>query len=678
MQILPTTTNKASTLTDQYLATFMQQDTGSTAFSDELARQQESTTYQENTTSYENNSRYYEEPIQPLTEAPYTLTSDNSVTYTADEVFFTQNELQDLERDLLNEGVPASSLTKLQELTENPQGATLGQVLAALQSPDSPPSLTEEETKTLEGLLLKLDPKGDLKNTILGHMGSGNGKAVLDTLITAMDNLPSNKTRIDLTKEEMGILAKASGMSEKATNQLLGSFGPYESLSLDKKDLGNILAPAFAELSEKAAAKEKLGAALDKTLGPILQGAKERMEDEKAAAELSTKRSEQSKVYIEKTVLEEVNNNLENTRAAQNAAGETAKNAQNIAQNAKQGETQGEAKEQTKSDAKADVKSDAKVDVKPDVKTDVKTDIKADTKVHEHKDLFAEVKVEVKSEVKTETRSDNKSDVKVDIKTETKSEIKQDAKLNANEAVSNNAQNKQHADDMSDDTPKDSKQDMGNLFQNADVRNAVQKGSITNTNIQTPVIGIGGLTAQNAVANAAQANQTNQQAYLSRQAASQLESAMLTAMKDGTKRIDLQLHPAELGSLTISLTSRNGEVNALIRSERSETTELIHKQLDQIRATLEEQGVKVDKLEVQTGTPENSSQHDQWDGMKEHNAKQEENARREALEQLKNLARMRNNSSSSDAHTLEHNMQNDMHNGLHAATNASQSVYIVT
>ena len=53
---------------------------------------------------------------------------------------------------------------------------------------------------------------------------------------------------------------------------------------------------------------------------------------------------------------------------------------------------------------------------------------------------------------------------------------------------------------------------------------------------------------------------------------------MLSTVKGGGTRLDLQLNPQELGSITVSLSVRNGEVSAVIRSEKSETNDMRHAQ----------------------------------------------------------------------------------------------------
>ena len=52
--------------------------------------------------------------------------------------------------------------------------------------------------------------------------------------------------------------------------------------------------------------QQKLNKALDTTLQPLLAKARKRMDAEKSAGELSNRRTEQSKVLIEKTVMRNV------------------------------------------------------------------------------------------------------------------------------------------------------------------------------------------------------------------------------------------------------------------------------------------------------------------------------------------------------------------------------------
>ncbi len=143
-------------------------------------------------------------------------------------------------------------------------------------------------------------------------------------------------------------------------------------------------------------------------------------------------------------------------------------------------------------------------------------------------------------------------------------------------------------------------------------------------------------------------------APLSRQAVQDVTQAMLSSLKDGGKRMDLQLTSQELGNLTVTLTVRNGEVSALLRSEKTESAALLQQQLDVIRVNLEEQGLKVDKVEVQLQSQDEQNQL--WQDLDQHNFQQEQQARREEFARMRNLATTRHSSSNRGSGALEHSM----------------------
>ncbi|MDD4731364.1 MAG: flagellar hook-length control protein FliK [Desulfovibrio sp.] len=117
---------------------------------------------------------------------------------------------------------------------------------------------------------------------------------------------------------------------------------------------------------------------------------------------------------------------------------------------------------------------------------------------------------------------------------------------------------------------------------------------------------------------------------------SQVQDAALKSLANGGKRLTIQLNPQELGALSVSLTYKNNEVQAMIRTDNHETAKLLSGQLDALRQSLEDQGVKVSKMEVQTQL--GSGQDDrQWLGEQGHNRAQDEQTRRETQERMRNL-----------------------------------------
>ena len=153
--------------------------------------------------------------------------------------------------------------------------------------------------------------------------------------------------------------------------------------------------------------------------------------------------------------------------------------------------------------------------------------------------------------------------------------------------------------------------------------------------------------------------------------ANQVEQGMLKSLGNGSSRLDLQLHPAELGAISITLVSRNGEVTAQLRSDKSETAEMLTRQLDAMRVNLEQQGLKVDKIEVQLqNSPDQNNGNAAFDDLGQHNARQEENAFRQEVRRLRNLAGLRNS-------TGNENLAQDVQESSQQARYMTQSLHVV-
>ena len=126
---------------------------------------------------------------------------------------------------------------------------------------------------------------------------------------------------------------------------------------------------------------------------------------------------------------------------------------------------------------------------------------------------------------------------------------------------------------------------------------------------------------------------------LAEHVSAQVESGLFSSLKNGASRLELQLHPQELGTIAITLMSRNGEVSAHIKADNAETAAMLTRQAEIIKQNLEDQGIRIDKIEVELQEPETQADADQLlQDMEHHNSFQEEGARRDHLRRLKNLA----------------------------------------
>lgn len=127
--------------------------------------------------------------------------------------------------------------------------------------------------------------------------------------------------------------------------------------------------------------------------------------------------------------------------------------------------------------------------------------------------------------------------------------------------------------------------------------------------------------------------------YISEDMLGQVQSGLLRQLHDGSRQITLRLDPAELGQLTIMLTVNKGEVKAIFQADNEVAASALSEQMSQLKATLEEQGLKVADLEVQTKLADDPSQQ-QWAGSDAFNREREmrEQARMARLARLRQEA----------------------------------------
>ena len=143
----------------------------------------------------------------------------------------------------------------------------------------------------------------------------------------------------------------------------------------------------------------------------------------------------------------------------------------------------------------------------------------------------------------------------------------------------------------------------------------------------------------------------------------QVDNAVLRTLSNGTKQLTLQLTPENLGKLSIVLQVSGKEVGATIRAENADAAKIIADNIDIIKNSLEAQGLKVDKLDVQTGLTGDQNARD-WYGENEHNLTRE----REAMIAMRNhMKQMREENGDILAQDMQQVRQQAIHadQGLH-------------
>lgn len=597
-----------------------------------------------------------EENTGPLVDAPYSRHTLNGVLYTLDEVTFTKKELQELRASLVKAGAPEDALSGLDALMQAPDGAMLAQVMASLHL-NSTVKLSDSDKDTLTGLLNQIDPSGELAASSMDLMQQGKGLQALALIQRTFNDAAHNGT-IDISREDMATLAKGLGLPESVQQQLQSTFGNAGGLRCNSDQFGNLMNPARAYLGERESKQAKLDEAAAQTVRQVVRKARERMDKEAQAESLQSREVQQSKAMIDRTVQKQTRENLEATLDA------SQKEAAAREQAARFSEAGGRS---------ADARQSAVIN-KTDNGLSATGMGKAGADEHTAR--------------ANARRGDAADTTGLSMRYSERSEAA------ANEDGLRRLQLAKQGLEDGDAARTDGKTDAERIGLVQDARHAVaasgdgQKQSAQNDlggNLHSGQDRTNDLSAQfqNMRLDAARfettrldAAQQNQQAPLSRQVGQQVEDGFLQAMRSNVRRLDVELHPAELGAITLTLTMRNGEVSAKIRSEKSETAELVSQQLETIRINLEQQGFKVDKLEVglqnqQKDLAEGSA--DQWQNMQQHNARQEEDARREELAHLQNLSTLRN----SRLYPEENDLAQPMHILGETARYATRSLHVV-
>ena len=560
---------------------------------------------------------------QAMVESPYSRHTTDGVTYTLDEVCFTKQELQELREKLLKAGAPEESLKQFDVLAGQPDGATLAQVMASLTGTEKAVGVSDEDAETITALLGKIDPTGDLAASVLQCMGEGKGEDALALITGAFAKLDPDES-IEISRDDALALGRGLGLNKNSLQSLADNFGRYDALRVTGEQFGNLMKPASMQFATDKANREKLDAALEQTLKPIISKARDRMEKEKAASALQNRKVEQSRILIDKTVQEQsreiLNQTLQSGQQADDSpdAAEIASQSEAVSRklNGKQSGAVGEAGGAENHDNLADklARASANKDKSSNAASEAVPGVGA-------------------ARMETAESGKNGSD--------------------APAFENNSGQGKS--------------KEWSELLGKVETRAAAPQANTGNSIVFSMLQGGQRLSEAGPIQSNAAEDQT-----LSRQVAQQVERGLLSSLKDGGTRLDLQLHPQELGAITLTLTARNGEVSARIRSEKSETAEMVTRQLDTIRANLEQQGIKVDKIEVQLQSQQGDDGR-QWQNLDQHNSRQEEDARREELARLKNLATLRNSSENMQPEILEQ----PVHSLTQTARYATQSLHVV-
>lgn len=118
----------------------------------------------------------------------------------------------------------------------------------------------------------------------------------------------------------------------------------------------------------------------------------------------------------------------------------------------------------------------------------------------------------------------------------------------------------------------------------------------------------------------------------------QVENGAFRNLGQGNKQLVIRLDPPDLGQVSVILQVRGKEVQAVLRTTHQEASHALQDQLGQLRTQLEDQGLRVSRLEVQTQLADSQTESG-WQGTEQHNRFQEHREMSLTSQRLRSLGR---------------------------------------
>ena len=468
-----------------------------------------------------------------------------------------------LKIELKKRNVQEASLQMLDQLVASGQAVTIGKIFTTLSGEGRTlEPLQKEEQLNFTQALQKIGLSKETSSNILALAEEGKTAKAWQNISKQLESLGEEK--IELHSDELKSILKALDISAEGQKNTKTIFKNLPQGELTKEQLGTL----FAEVNKEIAAKTKASKAVRSVMRDAMADALSHAKlEEKSAPVADSRGSKQS-------------NNAE--QRMRKALSEEALNLDGNEQPTDQ------------------VKSVAS---QPEVKK------------HTTSNLGEASKTAQQNSPATATQISENADKKHSNHGE--------SALHANIAEDNTKaiQNGYRTHDNSKDTqdrPNEQKSRAEMILgksEHSNKRVDAQENNFTDNmkNVSSKIIHTGNNFVQAELQNTTGKVQNFQQEIFS-----QIEQGILHTAQNGAKHLTLQINQGESAPVTLLLTVTNGEVRATMRTDSQDQAALLAERIDELKASLEESGLKVAKLDVETRLGEDSS-FKQWEGTNEHN-----------------------------------------------------------
>ncbi|NDY57809.1 hypothetical protein G3N56_13820 [Desulfovibrio sulfodismutans] len=491
-------------------------------------------------------------------------------------VRMTKEDFAQLKASLSKSGISDKDIEELEARIDTPQGMTWGSFMTFLQDKivgSQPGALSAESKRQVQSFLGKIGFTPGESSELLTELEQGQTTKAWSTISSKLSSL-SAETTLTVTPGEAQALAQALGLSTSAQTRLSALFSRLEDSELVGRDIKTALLAITAEVKDQAASESKALAEMKELASQVFVAAQKR----EFGQTLSDSREDQvaRKAMLAREMA---------SRGADNSDGSTSSGTKSVADMAfaftEEAEASGKVgKGQTQDATDGQGVVNRRVTLSGDAQG---VNLQGQSGATGNGKGF----------------SGNGS-----------------AGGNPNGTTDERGAKGRATAAQKDSGASSTDADWTGFWSKIGLDASATRFSGTEATLKDALAGATASQVSPRMAQAENSQGTN--SSVSSDVLRQVESGMLKNLGQGANRLTLNLTPDELGSVSVMLTVKDKDVQAVIRAETPEAAKILSENMVKVRESLEQQGLKVSKLDVQTGLAQQQDQSS-WQGANQHN-----------------------------------------------------------
>lgn len=519
----------------------------------------------------------------------------------------SQEDFSALKEDLKSFGLTKGEIDSLGEKIASEAGLTWGQFVSALSSrlgavQGAVVQLSPDDQRQLQSLFQKMGFMPNKAEELVGKLESGQFSSVWKSVGKQLESLPAG-TKIDVSSGELQLLGQVVKLSDKGIARLKALLGGNERATLTADGLKKVMAQLKTEVAQDVKKDETTVGRMQQVLGDVLEKALERAEvSKKADAELTND-------VRNKKILAE-NSRRERAAAkdgdARPAAAIVAEGEEAVAEHVLRADPKNAGSGKT---AKAQAAG-----------------AHAEAAAKDGKASSAKAESAANAAPLVDGKQAQNADKNISLSKEAGVRGATDG-AQGHKASWNGAKDGAGKDDASAGKDGSGKGKTGDETPWKEFLGKVKSdGRGTEQNLIADEAAKAAEATRQVMSSLGRSSNSGSafERALSSRMMRQVENGILRNLADGRKQMTLKLDGADLGKLNVMLSVRDKEVSAVIRVDSHEAGKLLGDQMAQLRQTLEQQGLKVQRLEVQTQLNGNNQFSQNWQGAGRHNMAQQQ------------------------------------------------------